>query len=243
MTTVGILQPNYLPWIGNFDLMAQTDVWVWYDDVQYTRRDWRNRNRVAGKAQPVWLTVPVRHAQRSALRICDALIDADREWVRRHLETVRHFYGRAPFFLETLALLRRTLDRPHERLTDLAIELNESLAEALEIRPRFVRSSQLTYPRDERNGRLLAICQQFDATTYLSGPAARAYLEPDRFARQGIAIRYASYDYPQYDRGGGPFYRDLSVIDPLCWAGAAQVARWLGRRDEARSLEAAPASA
>src|ERR1051325_5923728 len=93
--TLVIEQPASLPWLGYFDLMRQADLWIWYDDVQYTSRDWRNRNRVAGAGPPLWLTVPVRRPRRHA-RICDVEIDHGRDWARKHLETCRHCYRPAP---------------------------------------------------------------------------------------------------------------------------------------------------
>src|SRR5437588_7818829 len=96
--TVGIVQPSYIPWAGFFDLIRQSDVWVWYDDVQYTKRDWRNRNRIAGGTNVEWLTIPVKTKGRFAQRICDVEIDYLQPWARRHLETLRRWYAAAPFF-------------------------------------------------------------------------------------------------------------------------------------------------
>src|SRR2546429_582564 len=86
--TVVIEQPNYLPWIGYFDLIRQSDVWIWYDDVQYTKRDWRNRNRIAADVDAEWLTIPVKTKGRFAQRICDVEIDMSQPWMRRHLESI-----------------------------------------------------------------------------------------------------------------------------------------------------------
>src|SRR4029450_6585118 len=95
--TVVIEQPNYIPWLGYVDLIRQSDVWIWYDDVQYTRRDWRNRNRIAGN-DPLWLTIPVKAKGGFAQRICDVQIDDAQPWARRHLDMIRRCYARAPFF-------------------------------------------------------------------------------------------------------------------------------------------------
>ena len=227
--TLAILQPNYLPWVGNFDLVAQSDIWVWFDDVQYTRRDWRNRNRVAGAGDPIWLTVPVKHGSRDSLRICDVEIDQHGGWGGRHLETIRHCYTRAPHFGETFELIRRSLEVGHGRLADLAIELNEKICAALGLRRTFVRSSTLAGITGAKTDRLLAICEKLGAGSYLSGPAAGAYLEAERFRQRGIEVRYAVYQYPRYERGDHPFVERLSIVDPLCWVGASEVAGWLAR--------------
>jgi hypothetical protein len=231
--TIAILQPNYIPWLGNFDLIAQSDVWVWYDDVQYTRRDWRNRNRVAGRSEPVWLTIPVSHGPRSQ-RICDVAIDSSRPWAHRHLETFRHLYSRAPYAAPVDDILNDSLTAGHHRLVDLVIEINEKLCRLLGIDREFVRSSTLAGVTGRKSERLIAICRRLGAGTYLSGPAGEDYLDASAFEDAGIALRYAFYDYPPYARGGQPFVANLSVIDPLCWTGAAATAALLHRRVDER---------
>jgi hypothetical protein len=225
---VVIEQPNYIPWLGYFDLLSQADIWVWYDDVQYTRRDWRNRNRVAAGDEPSWLTVPVKTRGRYAQRICDVEIDYEQPWVRRHLATVRRCYGRAPHFAVVDGLLRAALEAGHQRLAELTITLNVALCACLGLRPQFLRGS----PRGEvgeRQERLIAICRRLGATTYLSGPAARAYSEPQAFTDAGLALRYIDYDYPPSERGGFPFVSQLSILDPLAWLGSAATAELLRR--------------
>ena len=219
---VVIEQPNYIPWLGYFGLIAQSDVWVWYDDVQYTKRDWRNRNRVAGSGEPSWITVPVKTRGRYEQRICDVEIDGT-SWQRKHLETLRHCYADAPFFNEIFALVRDVLERDHIHLADLTIELNESLCTLLGLRPRFLRSSALAVEGD-RQERLIEICRGAGATVYLSGPAARSYLTIEPFRSAGIELRYIIYDYPPYDRGGRPFVDRLSILDPLVWLGPEKTA-------------------
>lgn len=215
---VVVEQPNYLPWVGYFDLIAQSDVWVWYDDVQYTKRDWRNRNLVAGEGEPVWLTIPVRTRGRYEQKILEVEIDRARPWERKHLETLRHCYRDAPAFEEVFAIVRKSLEAGHERLADLTIELNEELARFLGLRTRFLRSSGMNVQGD-RQERLLEICRRLGARVYLSGPAAQSYLRPEPFHLAGLELRYIVYDYPPYERGGRPFIPRLSIVDPLFWLG------------------------
>lgn len=222
---VVIEQPNYVPWLGYFGLIAQSDVWVWYDDVQYTKRDWRNRNRVAGDGEAVWITIPVKTRGRYVQKIADVEIDGD-AWQRKHLETLRHCYAGAPYFAEVFALVRNVFERGHARLADLTIDLNEECCALLGLRPRFVRSSSLAVEGD-KVARLIEICRRFDASAYLSGPAARAYMTPAPFGEAGLELRYIVYDYPPYDRGGRPFVSNLSILDPLVWIGPAGTAELL----------------
>ncbi len=222
-------QPNYLPWIGYFDLIAQSDVWVWYDDVQYTRRDWRNRNRVAGAGEPVWLTIPVRSRGRYEQPIREVEIDYERPWARKHLETVRHCYGAAPFFEPVYETLRGALEKEHRLLADLTIGLNEALCGLLGLRTRFLRGSGLDGIEGDKQERLIRICRRLGGTAYLSGPAARDYIQPELFRDAGIGLRYIVYDYPPYERGAQRFIPNLSILDPLAWLGPGEAAAFLAR--------------
>lgn len=221
-------QPNYIPWIGYFDLIAQSDIWVWYDDVQYTKRDWRNRNRVAGEGEPLWLTIPVRSRGRYDQKIFEVEIDRARPWERKHIEALRHCYGDAPWFGEVVAVVRKVVGAGHQCLADLTIELNEALCRLMGLRTQFLRSSEMSIQGNKQD-RLLEICRRLDASVYLSGPAARAYLTPGAFRHAGIELRYIVYDYPPYQRGGRPFIPRLSILDPLFWLGPEETAAYLAR--------------
>jgi WbqC-like protein len=216
--TVVIEQPNYIPWCGYFDLVRQSDVWVWYDDVQYTKRDWRNRNRVAGDVAE-WLTIPVKTKGRFAQRICDVEIDDSQPWRRRHLETIRRCYARAPFFEPMFALIQSSLASDFTCLADLTIHINEAICSLIGFSPSFLRSSQLQRTGSSGEKRLIETCRCVGGDVYLSGPAARAYIDPRAFAAAGIELRYIVYDYPPYARGSKPFVPNLSIIDMLAWLG------------------------
>lgn len=220
MTTLVVEQPNYVPWLGYFDLLDRADVWVWYDDVQYTKRDWRNRNRVAGDGDPVWLTIPVQAQAHRDKTIAEMEIDHRQLWARKHLATLRHFYGRAPFFEPVFEIVRRHLEEPPEKLADLTIGLNEDLCEFLGIGAELHRSSRLDGVEGVKADRILSVCRRVEPTVYLSGPAARDYLSPDPFDAAGIELEYISYRYDGYPRGGQPERTDLSILDPLFWTGA-----------------------
>lgn len=227
---VVIVQPNYIPWLGYFDLIAQSDVWFWYDDVQYTRRDWRNRNRIAAEDVPEWLTIPVKTKGRFDQIIVDVESDDTRPWKRRHLQSIRRCYGRAPHFETMFAIIEKTFAAGDDRLADLTIRLNEDICAALGLQPRFVRSSQMPGPHDDREGRLIQLCRAVGGNVYTSGPAARAYIDPRRFAAAGIELRYVIYDYPPYSRGPRPFVPNLSIIDALAWLGPAGTREYLAAR-------------
>src|SRR5438105_3264794 len=233
--TVVIEQPNYVPWIGYFDLIGQSDVWVWYDDVQYTKRDWRNRNRIAADAAE-WLTIPVITRGRFTQRICDVEIDDAQHWRRHHLESIRRCYARAPFFQPMFDVIEDALSASDRRLADLTIRLNESICALLGLQPLFKRSSQIPGPIGGREERLIRICRAVEGSVYLSGPAARAYIDPRAFAAADIELRYIIYDYPPYARGSRTFVPNLSILDVLAWLGPHGTATYLeacGRSERA----------
>lgn len=225
--TVVIEQPNYLPWLGYFDLIRQADVWIWYDDVQYTKRDWRNRNRIAAACGAEWLTIPVKTKGRFAQRICDVELDPSQPWMRRHLESIRRCYARAPFFAPMFSIVEEAFAAGDMRLSDLTIRLSKSICTLLALSPTFLRSSELPHAQSDREERLRELCRVVGGNVYLSGPAAREYIDPHAFAAARIELRYIVYDYPPYARGSQPFVPNLSIIDALAWLGARGTAEYL----------------
>ncbi len=212
---IAVLQPGYLPWLGYFDQLARVDLFVHYDDVQYTRRDWRNRNRVKGPTGPVWLTVPVASKGQRETLICDVQI-ANQEWQRKHLATVERFYRRCAHFEAGYALLEKLLTQRWDRLCELCIAGTELLARELGIATPTIRSSELSGCAElTKSDRLIAICRQLGATEYLSGSAARAYLDVEAFRAAGIEVLFQEYQHPEYPQAWGEFTPYLSVVDLL----------------------------
>jgi len=214
LTTLVVLQPSYLPWLGYFDQMRRADFFVWYDDVQFDKNGWRNRNRIKGPKGPLWLTVPVRRKGR-ALQLINAVeIDDRQSWRRKHLLSVEQLYARAPFCDTILPRLAQILNKPWERLVDLDIATTNWMAGELAIAtPRF-RASELGVEGD-RNGRLIDLCRHFRATRYLSGDSARDYLDVGRFQAAGIEVIWHSYQHPSYPQLHGDFMPHLSAVDLL----------------------------
>ena len=209
-----MLQPGYLPWIGFFDQMRRADVFVYYDDVQYDKHGWRNRNRVKSPDGPQWLTVPVRHHGLGQPSINDVEIDSRAPWARKHIGTLRQFYAKAPFARHYLPELEELLTRPWARLVDLDIAVVALLAKWLGISPEIYRSSEQGIP-GEQSERLLRLCEHFGATRYLSGSAARDYLDVALFAGRGVEVAWQDYVHPEYPQQFGAFVPYLSAIDLL----------------------------
>lgn len=212
-STVVVLQPGYLPWLGFFDQMRRADIFVYYDDVQFDKHGWRNRNRIKSPTGPHWLTVPVRRA-RLAQRILDVEIDNRTAWARKHAGTIRQFYARAPYLDRYLPELEALLQRRWERIVDLDMAVVEMICRWLGLRAKTVRSSELGI-YGERSQRLLNLCLHFGASRYLTGDAARSYLDVDLFTRNDIEVRWQNYRHPIYPQQHGRFEPYLSVLDLL----------------------------
>lgn len=210
--TLGVLQPGYLPWLGFFDLMERTDVFVLYDDVQFDKHGWRNRNRIKTPAGPHWLTVPVFHSKREGQAILDVEIDNDLPWARKHVRSIEQAYARAPHLERYFPELCETLLGRWTKLIDLDLAVIALLRGWLSLEANVVRSSALGIP-GRRNGRLLALCKHFGATRYLTGNAARAYLDVELFERNGIEVEWQSYVHPAYPQQHGDFELNLSALD------------------------------
>ena len=213
--TLVVLQPGYLPWLGFFDQMQRSDVFIYYDDVQFDKHGWRNRNRVkAPDGTPHWLTVPVLHAGRNWPTNLEIELDNRTPWARKHVGTLRQFYRRAPFLGRYLPALEEMLERRWTLLVDLDLAVTQLLCGWLGIERRTLRASELGIP-GKQSERLLALCQHVGARRYLSGASARNYLDTDLFARHGVEVEWQDYIHPTYPQQHGDFTPYLSVVDLL----------------------------
>jgi hypothetical protein len=216
-----ILQPSYMPWRGYFHLIQKADVFVFYDDVQYDHGGWRNRNRIKTSTGLRWLTIPVvTHGaltQRTSIHQIRTLTTTS--WNRKHFETLRHSYSRAPFFRHYEHLLLDFYASPRELLADFTIETTIRLARELGINGTvFLRSSELRI-QGERTERLIEILKHVGADHYITGPAARNYLEEMQMTREGIQVEWMIYDYPEYMQLYPPYESHVSILDLLFMQG------------------------
>ena len=215
---VGIVQPSYIPWRGYFDLIDDCDLFVFLDDVQYTQRDWRNRNRIKTHAGTPWLTVPVLHDQTTLIRC--ATIDYSQRWIDKHIATITQAYARAPFFREYARPLFDLLSTRAESISSLNVSLCAWLMSQLGIRTPTAMASSFN-AGGAKDDRLLAILSKAKATCYISGPSAKAYIVPAKFGSAGIGLEYKDYEYPEYPQLHGSFIGGVSVIDLLFNCGPA----------------------
>lgn len=231
--TVAILQSNYIPWRGYFHLIDKADAFILLDCVQYTRQNWRNRNRVKTSQGMQWLTIPVRinglyHQAIDETRVSNS------HWVEKHIRTITASYGRAFAFTEEAPwLFARMREAAHcDYLSPINVHLLRALCDRLGIATPMINCDTLLRREDlvemDANSRLLALLQATGASSYLSGPAARAYLDKEALERAGIELEWADYtDFPAYPQLWGDFTNEASVVDLLLNVGATSAQRYL----------------
>lgn len=229
MKKAAILQSNYIPWKGYFDLIAAVDEFILYDDMQYTRRDWRNRNKIKTPQGTVWLTVPVKVKGNYYQKIKDTEIDGS-AWARTHWKSLAQHYRRAAHFKEIAAWLEPLyLERHYTHLSDLNRVFLEKICAYLGIHTKIASSSDYVL-KEGKTERLADLCVQAKATEYVSGPAAKDYIVPQVFEDVGVALTWFDYEgYKPYPQLWGEFTHNVSIVDLLfnCGPESAKMLRYV----------------
>jgi len=213
-----VLQPSFLPWLGHLDQYCWADKFVLYDDVQFDKHGWRNRNRILTGNGIQWLTVPVLTKGKEMPLVRDVLIDNSTPWRKKMLESIRQAYSKTPYFDWLYPRLVAWLEQDCTLLLDLDVEGLKVLTEMLGQPWKAVLSSQLGV-EGRKTERLVGICQALAATDYLTGDAAREYLDESQFEAAGVRVHWHSYQHPEYRQRGKEFVPYLSVIDLMFWNG------------------------
>lgn len=217
---IAILQPNYIPWKGVFDLISRVDVFVFYDDVQYTVKDWRNRNKIKSANGELWLTVPVIHKGRRDQLIKDAEIDNTTNWQQSHYKSLVSSYKKAPFFQEYHFILEEIyLNKQWDSISDLDIYATKRIAEILGIQVEWYRSSDLGCEGTKEGSKVVQICQKLKCDYFINGPASKGFMDEDLFRSEGIVLEYIEYDYSEYKQLYPPFNPYVSVLDTIFHCG------------------------
>jgi len=216
MKKIAILQPNYIPWKGVFDLISRVDVFVFYDDVQYTAKDWRSRNRIRTPRGEMWLTVPVLTKGVRDQRICDAVIDPLSNWQSKHYKALKSNYQRATFFKEYEYLLEEIyVANKWSKISDLNVFATKLIATALGITVEWHRSSDLAQSGSKDGERAIKLCKLLGCDYFINGPSAKAFMNESLFRENGIELAYMSYRYPEYPQLHRPFVHEVTVLDVL----------------------------
>ena len=225
---MAVVQSNYIPWKGYFDIISQADTFVFLDTVQFTKNDWRNRNKIKTANGPLWLTVPVLATGQFGQPIKDVAIRTTTNWQQKHWKSIQQSYRNAPYFDQYREYFEKLYcNNTWENLSLLNTTLIQDIARMLEIETTFVFADQIEGVEEPaknaasaRTERLISLLTVLGAKRYLSGPSAADYIEPDLFASAGIALTYMDYSgYPEYPQQHGAFDHQLSVIDVLFHCG------------------------
>lgn len=219
---VAILQSNYIPWKGYFDLISKVDKFIFYDDVQFTKNDWRNRNKIKTAEGAKWLSIPC-GASISRL-ICEVQLN-DTKWQKEHWQRINECYSKAPYFnLYKDFFEDFYLAKQWNNLSELNHYLIKEIAISF-LGIKTVFGDSRLYNLQGRSGeRVIELLKKTEATTYLSGPAAKAYLSEGFFTNTGITLEWMDYnDYPEYNQLYKPFDHYVSIIDLLFNAGPASI--------------------
>lgn len=214
-----IHQPAYLPWLGYFHKISKSDIHVFYDDAEYSKNNLFNRNKIKTPQGAQWFTIPVEY--HSTQKINQTKITPNADWQKKHWQTIKSTYDRAPYFKQYENFLEKFYQKQWIYLSELTIEMNQAICNLLGIETKFLLSSKLA-TSGKSNEKLINICKVVGADTYLSGKGAvdasvnhKPYLDVDLFSKNGISVAVQEFKYPTYNQPGGGFVPNLSIIDVL----------------------------
>jgi len=218
MKKIAILQSNYIPWKGYFHIIQKVAYFVFLDSVQYTVRDWRNRNQIKTPRGLLWLTVPTSGTQ--SMRIDEVKIDTSIPWKKKHLSALQRNYSECEYFEKYFDLFKDFLLSDFLTLSQLNQFLIKKISKLLGIHTEFSNSTEYNLVTG-KNEKIISIVKQLNGTHYVTGPAAKSYIQPHLFEENGIEIEFMDYShYPTYDQPWGKFSHNVSILDLLFCAGS-----------------------
>ncbi len=213
---VGIHQPNYLPYLGFFHKMKESDIFIIYDDAQFNKGDFQHRNRIRIHNGQKWLTVPVekRHSPINRIQVINDTMVKNEKWSQHHLSQIHDNYKNADLFSDYFDDMSSILDEEHELLAVLNMKLIEFLSSSFDIDTKIVYSSD--FPSGSTSTqRLIELVSSVNGDTYLSGPAGRNYLDMELFKTNGIDVIFQDFKHPVYEQQYEGFVPNMSAIDAL----------------------------
>lgn len=211
---IAIMQPTYLPWLGYFELMCNCDLFVFFDDVQFSKRSWHSRNRIKTITGEFMLTIPVHNEGKQRPMIKDVLVYNGIPWQRKHWATIKSNYSKAIFFKNYIQELEKVYSRRYERLLDFNLDMINFLKKNIGINTPAILSSVLEID-GERNERVINICKKLNANVLYDTQGAKTVLDLDRFEQKDIIVVFQEYKHPVYRQLHGHFISHLSALDLL----------------------------
>jgi hypothetical protein len=208
-----ITQSNYIPWKGYFDAINSVDIFVVYDEMQYTKRDWRNRNKIKTSNGLKWLSVPVNVKGKFEQKINETLIN-DSSWNKKHWDTIKQAYSKAPFFKENKDFFENLyLGCELTNLSDINLHFIKDICKLLGIKTEIVYSKDLEL-RGDKTEKLLNVCLDLNITDYYSGPAAKDYMDLELFNSKDVNVHWFDYSgYPEYTQMYEGFEHGVTILD------------------------------
>ncbi|MCI8669515.1 MAG: WbqC family protein [Lachnospiraceae bacterium] len=216
MKKIAILQSNYIPWKGYFDMINMVDEFVLYDDMQYTKRDWRNRNKIKAIQGMQWISIPVATKGKFYQKICETEVISS-DWVDEHWKTLQYNYARAKHFDEYSEIIKELYEQCREEryLSKINYIFLKNICKILDINTKITWSSEYNLI-DGKTEKLVNICKQAGAECYLSGPAAKDYIDNELFIKENIDLEYMDYSgYKEYYQLYGEFQHTVTVLDMI----------------------------
>ena len=224
---VAVMQPYLFPYIGYFQLIHAVDIFVFFDDVQYIRRGWINRNRIMVNGQPQWFSFPVKKVPQQT-KILDVQLSFDIRWKEKFLKTIKLQYCKAPYFQQIYPLIQQIVEFPDNRLVDFIIHQFEVIFQYLGIFYQWKRSSELLYNREaDAQGKILSICKLLNAKTYINPIGGQKLYNKKVFKSAGIQLFFLESQLTPYSQNAKTFYPGLSIIDVLMWNSVENIHKML----------------
>ena len=214
---IAITQSNYIPWKGYFDNIALVDEFILYDDMQYTKRDWRNRNKIKMKQGLKWLTVPVEVKGKFRQKINETKI-SDKNWSINHLNILKNTYSKAKHYKSVIPFIEDLYNEAGNlnTISEINFHFLRAICDYLDINTKISFSSDYNLLAEGKTERLVDLCEQTSATKYFTGSAAKAYMDEDLFKKKDIEIEYYDYSgYKEYEQMYSDFVHGVSIIDLL----------------------------
>ncbi|MEY8197812.1 MAG: WbqC family protein [Colwellia sp.] len=212
---ISIIQPCFVPWLGYFEQIALADIFVYMDDVQYTKKDWRNNNQLKSQYGVKGISFPVNKAPIGTL-IQDMTIATHLDWRSNLFNQLYNWYKNAPYYQEVITLISKVLNTEYTRLCDLNYHLNNAILQYLQINTKIVFSSDIPRNSDNKIDRIAEICTHFDGvTTLFDGKKAQNFLNADSFSAHGVNVQFQDYQHRPYPQLWGEFVPYMSIIDLL----------------------------
>lgn len=205
-------QPAYLPWLGYFDKIKRSDIFIFLDTVQYEKNSFTNRNKIKTANGPVWLSVPVVKTDHIRKIMSEMPIDKNYKWQKKHLNAIQMAYSKAPNFKKLFPQLQELYAKEYDNIVDITWEHLQFWLKVLEIDTKVMKSSELNVT-GKKSDFVLGLCKAVGADYYISGAMGRDYLDTERFIEEGVQVEFQEYRHPVYPQLYGGFIPNMGIVD------------------------------